>query len=79
MLAEAVVVPVVSDDQLLRVELVTDKDRRPLGLDDLDRVTKMLCESSQLNLEADKNRDFKLAFFRHKFQLHNGTNDFQIS
>ena len=46
---------VVSDDQLLRVELVAGEDRRPLGLDDLDGVAQMLSESSKLNLKVTEN------------------------
>ena len=64
MLAEAVVMSVVSDDQLLRVELVAGEDRRTLGLDDLDGVAQVLSESSKLNLKVtEKWRDSRFGCF----------------
>ena len=46
---------VVSDDQLLRVELVAGEDRRTLGLDDLDGVALVLSVTSKLNLKVTEN------------------------
>ena len=55
---------VVSDDQLLRVELVAGEDRRTLGLDDLDGVAQVLSESSKLNLKVtEKWRDCRFGCF----------------
>ena len=66
---------VVSDDQLLRVELVAGEDRRTLGLDDLDGVAQVLSESSKLNLKVtEKWRDSRFGCFflsSHSSLLHN--------